>query len=279
MANSAISNTGVINPGVKVTLSVTATAADKTYDGTTTATVTLAYKNIFTDYSNITVAFTDAAFASATAGSNIVVTVNGVNISGADSGYFALASSTIYTTANINALPTPSPTPVDPVSPINDATQTRTHTSWRNSIDNGPENAIDSEDGFEAEESPVENGGGMPGEGAGGQEGGEAPGGGSSGNVGFIINGEYGVGQSFNAGHRADGEYGIQSRTRFGGVFDGEYGVQFATGGSSYGMDLFASADMQFDEMNDVINFEAINVCENKHPAFKSELDLLLEAV
>src|SRR5208282_5087594 len=78
---------------------VSATGANKVYDGTTTATVTLSDNRVAGDVLADT--YTTASFANASVGNNIPVTVNGIAMSGTDAGNYTLASTTATTTANI----------------------------------------------------------------------------------------------------------------------------------------------------------------------------------
>jgi hypothetical protein len=82
-------------------LTVTATGVNKDFDGTTNATVTLSDNRIPGDNS-ITESYTSAAFASIGPGSGIAVNVNGISISGAGMGNYALQNTTAATTANIS---------------------------------------------------------------------------------------------------------------------------------------------------------------------------------
>lgn len=81
------------------TLTVTAAASNKTYDGTTVASVTVADDRVDGDV--LTVAFTSAAFGTKHAGTNKPVTVSGLSIAGADAGNYQLAATATATTANI----------------------------------------------------------------------------------------------------------------------------------------------------------------------------------
>ena len=81
-------------------LTVTATGVNKQYDGTTTATVTLADNRILGD--SITDSYTSATFADPNAGTGKTVTVTGISISGMDAGNYALQDTTTTTTANIS---------------------------------------------------------------------------------------------------------------------------------------------------------------------------------
>ena len=84
------------------TLSVSATASNKTYDGNNTASVTLSDNRVSGDV--LTVSFTTATFDNRNVGTGKTVTVNGISISGTDAGNYSLSSTTATTTANITAL-------------------------------------------------------------------------------------------------------------------------------------------------------------------------------
>ena len=82
-------------------LTVAARAANKNYDGATTATVTLTENrfrgDLFTD------SFTSAQFADKNVGAAKLVTVSGISISGADAANYFVSNTVATTTANINA--------------------------------------------------------------------------------------------------------------------------------------------------------------------------------
>jgi hypothetical protein len=82
-------------------LTVTATGVNKTFDGTTNATVTLSDNRIPGDNS-ISDSYASAAFASIGPGTGITVNVNGISISGTGMGNYALQNTTATTTANIS---------------------------------------------------------------------------------------------------------------------------------------------------------------------------------
>ncbi|MDX1901138.1 MAG: YDG domain-containing protein, partial [Gammaproteobacteria bacterium] len=89
------------------TLVVTATGNNKVYDGTTTATVTLADNRTGAMLSdNLNKAYTSATF---TTGKNVgtakPISVSGITISGTDASNYALANTTATATANITARP------------------------------------------------------------------------------------------------------------------------------------------------------------------------------
>jgi hypothetical protein len=83
------------------TLTVTATAQDKTYDGSTAATVTLSDNRVSGDL--VTVLYTSAVFSDKNVGTGKAVTVSGISISGADASNYTLASASTSTTASITA--------------------------------------------------------------------------------------------------------------------------------------------------------------------------------
>ena len=82
------------------TLTVTATAADKVYDGNTSAIVTLADNRLAGDV--LTVGYGSAAFANKNVGTGKTVSVNGISASGSDGGNYT-ANGTASTTASILA--------------------------------------------------------------------------------------------------------------------------------------------------------------------------------
>ena len=83
------------------TLTVTATGVDKTYDGNTTATVTLSDDRVSGDV--FTDSYTSASFSSKHVFTDKTVNVSGISISGTDAANYTLASSTASTTADITA--------------------------------------------------------------------------------------------------------------------------------------------------------------------------------
>ena len=85
------------------TLTVTATAADKTYDGTATATVTLSDNHVTGDV--LTDSYASATFADKTVGTGKTVIVTGISVSGADASNYSLSSTTATAVANIKPAP------------------------------------------------------------------------------------------------------------------------------------------------------------------------------
>jgi len=81
------------------TLNVTATASNKIYDGNSNASVSLSDDRVVGDV--MTVSFTSASFSDPNVANGKLVTVNGLSLSGADSGNYSLASASVTTTANI----------------------------------------------------------------------------------------------------------------------------------------------------------------------------------
>jgi autotransporter-associated beta strand protein len=80
-------------------LTVTATGQNKTYDGTSNATVTLADNHLAGDVVNDSYAL--ASFADPNVGVSKPVSVSGIGIGGSDSGNYVLTSTIASTTANI----------------------------------------------------------------------------------------------------------------------------------------------------------------------------------
>ncbi|MFL5493448.1 MAG: beta strand repeat-containing protein, partial [Gemmatimonadales bacterium] len=96
LASSTLTTTA----GITVrTLTVTATAQNKVYDGTTAADVTLDDDRVTGDA--VTLSSVSAAFDTRNVGNAKTVTVSGVATAGADAGNYILASTTVNTTANI----------------------------------------------------------------------------------------------------------------------------------------------------------------------------------
>ena len=81
-------------------LTITATAANKKYDGTTTASVTLSDNRITGD--QITLSYAAAAFASAAIGNGKTVTVTGISATGNDAANYDFVT-VVTTKANITA--------------------------------------------------------------------------------------------------------------------------------------------------------------------------------
>jgi hypothetical protein len=82
-------------------LTVTATAQNKVYDGTTAATVSLSDNRIGGDV--FTVTHSSATFANKNVGNGKTVTVSGLSLSGTDAGNYALTSTTATASADITA--------------------------------------------------------------------------------------------------------------------------------------------------------------------------------
>ena len=80
-------------------LNASATGANRVYDTSTNASVSLIDDRIAGDV--LTLSNSSASFADKNAGSNKVVTVSGIAAAGADAGNYTLASSTATTTASI----------------------------------------------------------------------------------------------------------------------------------------------------------------------------------
>ena len=84
-------------------LTVTATAADKVYDGTRTATVTLASADIAVG-DQVTLSYGQAQFDTKHVGTAKTVTVSGISLSGPDAGKYELQNTTATASAAISAL-------------------------------------------------------------------------------------------------------------------------------------------------------------------------------
>jgi hypothetical protein len=82
-------------------LTISATAISKVYDGTATATVTLADDRLAGDV--LTTSYTGAAFANKNVGTSKTVNVTGISIIGTDAANYS-ANTTATTTADITAL-------------------------------------------------------------------------------------------------------------------------------------------------------------------------------
>ena len=96
LASTSATTTADITP---LTLTVTATAQDKVYDGTNNAAVTLTDNRVEGDV--FTDADTSASFADKNVGNGKTVTVAGLSITGTDAGNYVLASTSATTTADI----------------------------------------------------------------------------------------------------------------------------------------------------------------------------------
>jgi len=81
------------------TLTVSATADNKVYDGNTTATVMLSDNRVTGDVFTVSSAF--ETFADENVGSGKIVTVDGISIDGTDVGNYTLASTIVTDTADI----------------------------------------------------------------------------------------------------------------------------------------------------------------------------------
>ena len=86
----------------KKSLTVAYTGTDKTYDGTTAATVSSSTGDVISgDVVNISQ--TSATFDTKNAGTGKTITVSGISLGGTDGGNYALAATTATTTADITA--------------------------------------------------------------------------------------------------------------------------------------------------------------------------------
>ena len=99
---TATNNTGVIN---KAPVTASITASNKTYDGTTTATITVCSLTgvLAVDTGNVTCSASGGTFASANAGISTVTAT--VTLAGAAAGNYALTSASPTTSATINPAP------------------------------------------------------------------------------------------------------------------------------------------------------------------------------
>ena len=98
LTNTSVTTTANISSG---SLTVSATGVNKTYDGTTNATVTLGDNRVSGD--NLTTAYVGASFADKNVGGGKTVTATGISISGPDAVNYALANTTASTHANITS--------------------------------------------------------------------------------------------------------------------------------------------------------------------------------
>src|SRR5206468_840567 len=81
-------------------LAVSATGVNRTYDGTTSATVSLTDNRVAGD--SLSTSYTSASFANKNAGTAKTVSVSGIAITGTDAANYT-ANTTASTTANITA--------------------------------------------------------------------------------------------------------------------------------------------------------------------------------
>jgi trimeric autotransporter adhesin len=100
--NASAITTLTVNPAI---LTGTVTAASKTYDGNTSATITGRSLSGVLGADNVTLSSGTANFADKTVGPNKTVTVTGLVLVGADAGKYQLASTTVTTIASITAQP------------------------------------------------------------------------------------------------------------------------------------------------------------------------------
>src|SRR5262249_30210685 len=96
-ANSTASATANITAR---SLTISAAGVNKTYDGSTSATVTLSDNRVAGD--SLTTSYTSASFATKSVGTSKAVSVSGINVTGTDAGNYTF-NSTANTTANITA--------------------------------------------------------------------------------------------------------------------------------------------------------------------------------
>jgi hypothetical protein len=98
----------------KASVTPSVTAGNKTYDGTTTATITGCTLTGVIGSDQVSCAASSATFAGANVGTGITVTATGITLSGSAAGNYTLTSTTATTSANINML-----TPTVTLSPGN----------------------------------------------------------------------------------------------------------------------------------------------------------------
>src|SRR5262249_6168624 len=84
-------------------VTVSASAVDKVYDGSTTASVNLADNKVLGD--DVGESYGSAAFSDKNVGSGKTVSVSGIGLSGSDAANNALQNTTASTTASITARP------------------------------------------------------------------------------------------------------------------------------------------------------------------------------
>lgn len=255
----------------KANLTITADNVNKTYGNSLTGS---AGYTAFTStglaagetVGSVTVAFGTGSAASAAAG-----TYTGqVQISAATGGTISMSNYNLsYANGNIivtgGSTPSNNTSTTDPVNPMNDGTQLFTDSSWRNSIDFG---SSDQEDDF----------------GGNGGNGGNGGFGGDLGNTNYnSSNGEYGIQNGYSY-HGPNGEYGIQSFGHY--QFENSETLNFSlsnpgeVGALAYnGSTSMLNHEFQLEDIDGIINFDAMTASIEKHPAFKTDLDLLLEAI
>jgi fibronectin type 3 domain-containing protein len=109
LSGAAASNYTLANTSTTATanitarpLTVSAAGVNRSYDGTTSATVVLSDNRIAGDV--FTDSYSLASFATKTAGTGKTVTVSSISISGTDAGNYMLGNTTATTTASIAAL-------------------------------------------------------------------------------------------------------------------------------------------------------------------------------
>jgi len=102
-AVSSVQTTATVTPA---SLTITATGNNKTYDGTTAATVSLAVVGVQgTD--SVTASYTSAIFADANVGSSIPVSINGLSVTGASGTNSGNYVTNVSTTASANIAAAP----------------------------------------------------------------------------------------------------------------------------------------------------------------------------
>ncbi|WP_299979918.1 YDG domain-containing protein, partial [uncultured Pseudoteredinibacter sp.] len=99
--NITIANTDVTADITAKQITVTSTAADKTYDGNTSANVDLELSGVISG-DTVTVSSSSDSFSDKNVGLDKTVTSTGITLSGSDGGNYVLAETTITDNADIN---------------------------------------------------------------------------------------------------------------------------------------------------------------------------------
>ena len=133
LASPSATTTATISAKV---LTATVTAANKVFDGTTTATVTGCTLNGVVAGDVVTCAWGPATFDTAAVGTGKLVTVTGLTLGGAAAGNYTLASPTATTTAAITAAADATPPTVPGNLTATAAGGTQVTLAWTASTDN-----------------------------------------------------------------------------------------------------------------------------------------------
>ncbi len=100
-SSPTINGTLTVEADARISLTPSALADNKIYDGTTAATVSLSDNHLSGFYEDYELHYTSALFDSADVGTNINVNVSGISISGTDAGRYQLSSTTAASSADI----------------------------------------------------------------------------------------------------------------------------------------------------------------------------------